>query len=249
VGQACRCRFSRPRARFPLCPADHTYQPSLTSLSHDPPSWTRPRPRVLRPCPRARTPFEPRALLAHLPLLTCALCQTPSPSLSLCPRKQRAPPQLTVGCSPFCDHHRARAPSFASVSFASSLAARDTLRCAPLSGLPDPRSPEQFLHSRAPPPSPCRVPAPPSLPRDSSASPRGEQPAHALNLAFIAWLARDCSPELPHAAVSPPRCVQCPLVLPRRCDAHGRVRQTTLNALELVPKPLEPRRGQPPCLQ
>jgi hypothetical protein len=47
------------------------------------PSWTCPRPRVLRPCPRARAPFEPRALLAHLPSLFCALSQTPSPSLSL----------------------------------------------------------------------------------------------------------------------------------------------------------------------
>jgi hypothetical protein len=50
-------------------------------------SWTRPHPHVPRPCPRAQAPFEPRALLAHLPSLTCALSQTPSPSLSLCPRE------------------------------------------------------------------------------------------------------------------------------------------------------------------
>jgi hypothetical protein len=56
--------------------------------------------------------------------------------------------------------------------------------------------------------------------------------------------AHDCSPELPRAAVSLPRRVQHPLVLLHRHDAHGRVRQTALNAPELVPKPLEPRRGQ-----
>jgi hypothetical protein len=96
-------------------------------------------------------PFEPRALLAHLPSLTCALSQTLSPSLSLCPHEQRAPPPLIVARNPFCDHRHARAPSFASISCASPLAARDTLRCAlPLSGLPGPRSPEQFLHSRSP---------------------------------------------------------------------------------------------------
>jgi hypothetical protein len=66
---------------------------------------------------------------------------------------------------------------------------------------------------------------------------------------LLPWLARDCSPELPRVAVSPPRRVQRPLVPPRRRDAHGRVRQTALNAPELVPKPLEPRRGQPPRLR
>jgi hypothetical protein len=59
---------------------------------------------------------------------------------------------------------------------------------------------------------------------------------------------RDCSPELSRAAVSPPRRVQRPLVLPCRREGHGRVRQTTLNGPELAPKPLEPRRGQPPRL-
>jgi hypothetical protein len=65
---------------------------------------------------------------------------------------------------------------------------------------------------------------------------------------LLPWLARDCSLELPRAAVSPLRRVQRPLVLPRQRDAHGRVRQTALNVPELVPKPLEPRRGQPPRL-
>ena len=62
---------------------------------------------------------------------------------------------------------------------------------------------------------------------------------------LLPWLARNCSSELPRAAVSPPRRVQRPLVLPRRRDAHGRVCQTTLNTPELVPKPLEPHHGQP----
>jgi hypothetical protein len=35
------------------------------------------------------------------------------------------------------------------------------------------------------------------------------------------WLASNCSPELPRAAVSPPRRVQRPLVLPRRRGALG----------------------------
>jgi hypothetical protein len=65
---------------------------------------------------------------------------------------------------------------------------------------------------------------------------------------LLPWLARDCSPELIRAAVIPPRRVQRPLVLPRRRDAHGRVRQTALNAPELVPNSLEPRRGQSPRL-
>jgi hypothetical protein len=149
VGEAYQRRFSRLRARFPLCPADPTCQPSLTSRPRSLP-WTRPRPCVHRPRPRAHAPFEPRALLAHLPSLTCTLSQTRSPSLSLCPREQRAPPPLIIGRYPFCDYHRARTPSFASVRFTSPLAARDTLRCAlPLSGLPGPRSPERFLRIRS----------------------------------------------------------------------------------------------------
>jgi hypothetical protein len=140
---------------FPV-PALSLFVPPSPSISHpqppahDPPPWTRPRPRVLRPRPRACAPFEPRALLAHLPSLICALSRAPSLSLPLCARDQRTPPPLTVGRCLFCNHCCARAPSFASVSSASPLAARDTLRCAlPLSGLPGPRSPERFLHSRS----------------------------------------------------------------------------------------------------
>jgi hypothetical protein len=131
-------------ARSPsLCPTVPTCQlvsnlsPTISLL------WMRPRPRVLRPRPSPRAPFEPRALLAHLPSPICALCQTRSPSLSICPRVQRAPPPPVADRRLFCGHRRVRAPPSAMVSSASLSAARDTLRCAP--SLPDsagPRSPE-----------------------------------------------------------------------------------------------------------
>jgi hypothetical protein len=74
--------------------------PNLSSTISSP--WTRPRLRVLRPRPRTRAPFEPRALLAHLPSLICALCQTFSPSLSrsahAC-RELRHRPPSTAACS------------------------------------------------------------------------------------------------------------------------------------------------------
>jgi hypothetical protein len=82
-----------------------------------------------------------------------------------------------------------------------------------------------------------RCPMTPALPLEVSNLPT------PLIWSLLPWLARDCSSELPRAAVSLPWRVQRPLVLPRRRDAHGRVRQTTLNAPELAPKPLEPRRG------
>jgi hypothetical protein len=150
MGPICRCHS------FSLCPLSLFVPPSPPIShpqppAHDPPPWTRPRPRVLQPCPRDCAPFEPRALLAHLPSLICALSRAPSLSLPLCARDQRTLPPFTVGRCPFCDHCCARAPSFASMSSASPLATRDTLRCAlPLSGLPSPRSPERFLRSRSP---------------------------------------------------------------------------------------------------
>jgi hypothetical protein len=72
-----------PRA----CSLSLSHHPHLSAVPNLSPTisppWTRPRPCVLRPCPRARAPFEPRALLAHLPSLICAFCQTLSPSLAL----------------------------------------------------------------------------------------------------------------------------------------------------------------------
>jgi hypothetical protein len=109
-----------------------------------------PRPRVLRPCLCARTPFEPRALLAHLPSLICVLCQTLSLSLSLCPCEQRAPPPPADDHCLFRGRRHARAPSIATVSFAFLSAAQDTLRCAlSLPAASGPRSPVQFLRSRS----------------------------------------------------------------------------------------------------
>jgi hypothetical protein len=119
--------------------------------THDPPPWTRPRRRDPWPPLHVLAPFEPRALLAHLPPLTCTLSQTLSHSLSLCAHDQRAPPPPTVYYRPFCDRRRARAPSVASVSFGLPSATRDTLWFAlPLSGLPSLRSLERFLRNRSP---------------------------------------------------------------------------------------------------
>jgi hypothetical protein len=74
------------RRRSPPAPAlSLSRRPHLSAVPNLSPTisppWTRPCSHVLRPCPHASAPFEPRALLAHLPLLICALCQNPSPSL------------------------------------------------------------------------------------------------------------------------------------------------------------------------
>jgi hypothetical protein len=134
-----------------LCPTDPTCQrvPNLSPTIS--PSWTRPCPRVLRPRPSPCTPFEPHALLAHLPSSICALCQALSLSLTHSAHTNREPPP------PPADVHRlfrgrrcARAPSSATVSFALLSASRDTLRCAPsLPGSAGLRSPEWFLRSRS----------------------------------------------------------------------------------------------------
>jgi hypothetical protein len=121
---------SRMLARFSLCLTDPTCQLVLNLPPTISPSWTHPRPRVLRPHPRTCAPFEPRALLAHLPSLICALCQTLSPSLSLCPRVQGAPPPPVVDRCLFCRRRCVCTPSSATVSSASLSAARDTFRCA-----------------------------------------------------------------------------------------------------------------------
>jgi hypothetical protein len=137
----------RPLSLFPAIP---TCQFVLNLPPTISPPWTRPRPHVLRPrlCPRV--PFEPRALLAHLSSLICALCPTLSPSLSLCPRVQGAPPPPTIDCCLFCGRCRARAPSSATVSSALLSAARDTLRCAlSLSVASSLHSPEQSSCSRS----------------------------------------------------------------------------------------------------
>jgi hypothetical protein len=115
------------------------------------PPWTRPRPRVLQPRPCAHAPFEPCVLLAYLSSLNCALYPTLSPSLSLCPREQGAPPPPADAHCLFRGRHRVGAPSSATVSSALLSAARDTLRCAlSLPVASGPRSQEQLLRSRSP---------------------------------------------------------------------------------------------------
>jgi hypothetical protein len=147
--------LSAPFLSHALCSLSQSRRPHLSARpqppAHDPPHWTRQRPRDLRPPPHILAPFEPRAPLAHLPPLTCTLRRTLSPSLSLCARDQRAPPPPIVDCRPFYDRRRARAPSATSVSSALPSATRDTLWFAlSLSSLPGPHSPEHFLRSRSP---------------------------------------------------------------------------------------------------
>jgi hypothetical protein len=146
VGPACRRRCSRARPLpLSLCPTDPTCQrvPNLSPTISPP--WTCPRPRFLRPRPSPRAPFEPRAVLAHLPSSICALCPALSLSLALptrienlrhrCQRPPPVPWPLLRPCP---------------VQSALPSATRDTLRCAlSLSGLSGPRSPEWFLRSRS----------------------------------------------------------------------------------------------------
>jgi hypothetical protein len=82
VGPSCRRRSFFPAPSLSL--SRHPHLSAVPNLSPTiSPPWTRPRPRVLRPHPRARAPFEPCARLTHLPSLICVLCQTPRP-LSRC---------------------------------------------------------------------------------------------------------------------------------------------------------------------
>jgi hypothetical protein len=58
------------------------------------------------------------------------------------------------------------------------------------------------------------------------------------------YSSRDCLPEQPSIAVSPPRRGLRSLVPPRRCEGHGRVCQTTLIVPRLVSESLVPCRGR-----
>jgi hypothetical protein len=66
---------------------------------------------------------------------------------------------------------------------------------------------------------------------------------------FSLYSSRDFSLEQSSAAVSPLCRGLRPLVPLRRCDTHGRVRQTALNTPRPVPKPQEPHRGRPARLR
>jgi hypothetical protein len=139
-----------PAPTLSLCLVVPTCQLVLNLPPTISPQWTRPCPLVLRPCPRPRTAFEPRALLAHLSSLICACCPTLLPSLSLYPHVQRAPPPPAFDLCLFRGRRRARAPSSAMVSSALLSAARDTLRCAlSLPTASSPRSSEFPLCSRS----------------------------------------------------------------------------------------------------
>jgi hypothetical protein len=222
----------------------------LQPPAHDPPPWTRPRPRDLRPPPHVLAPFEPHVPLAHLPLLTSTLNRTLSPSLSLCARDQRAPPPPSVDCRPFCDRRRARAPSVASVSSALPSATRDTL-WLPFSSLVCPVHAHRSVS--------CAVGAPPPSARGSIAPRRSPSiPGFALEVSTLPMplfsqvspqSPRNCSPEL----VAPPQDFShrglCSLAPPCRFCVHCRVRRVTLNMPDPFPKPLEPHRGHPPRLR
>jgi hypothetical protein len=127
--------FSLPRGPHPSVPSA-----SLTSRPRSPavvaPTTTRSPATSARP-----RPFRPHALLAHSPLLICALNRAPSPPLSLCARDQPSSVAAHQGLPSFCDSRCARIAFVALVSSASPSVARDTPRFAPSpSGLPSPRS-------------------------------------------------------------------------------------------------------------
>jgi hypothetical protein len=98
----------------------------------------------------------------------------------------------------------------------------------------------------------CRPEAPPHPRRPPSAL---EFALEVSNLPvplirpLLSFCPRNSSQKLICAVVSPPHRVPRSLVLLCRRGAHARVRQIALSALELFPKPLEPRRGHPPHLR
>ena len=152
----------------PSPPVSHPHPPA-----QDPPPWTHPRSRILRPRPRVCAPFEPRALRAHLPSLSCTLSQTPSPSPSLCARNQGAPPPPTDVRRPF--HGRRGTPR--RVCCPSKLRPTACPPGTPLGSTLIPLVRLVLAHrssswtAGALPPSPRGVPVPPSLHHDSCVSP------------------------------------------------------------------------------
>jgi hypothetical protein len=195
VGQSCRRRSSRTRARS-LCPANPTCQ-LVPNLLPTFPRRGRAHDRTISDHPRTSSPLL--SPVPHSPTSPTHLCPQPNPlaPLSLCARDQIAPSPLTVDRRPFCDRRRARAPSVASVSSDLSSATRDTLWFAlPLSYLPGLRSPENFLRSQCPPPSTRGSTAPPSFPKRPGVCTRGEQPSHVFISPCIAQCPRNCSPEV-----------------------------------------------------
>jgi hypothetical protein len=251
MGPSYRCCFPRTR---PL-PLSLSHRPHLSAVPNLSPTisplWTRPRPRVFRPHPSPRVPFEPHALLAHLPSLICTPCPALSPSLSLCPREQGALPSPVDAHCLFRGRRRARALFSATVSFALLSATRDILRCAlSLPAASGPRSLERFLMQ---PESAIVAPSIPLCLRRCFATPTLLLEVSNLLVPLIwsspLYSSRDCSPEQSSVVVSPLCGGLRPLVPLRQREGHGRVRQIARIAPRPVPKPREPRHGRPARLQ
>jgi hypothetical protein len=193
------------------------------------------RQRPARPPPLAHLRHQPNplALSLALPTRTESSATAHRRPLPVLRSPSRPRPVFCLGefhLTVSCSGHPSVCPLplwFARPTFAAAILAQSELRH---------RRPVASLRHR-------RCPVTPALPLEVS-----NMPAPLIR-SLLPWLARDCSLELPRAAVNPPRRVQRPLVLPCRRDAHVRVCQTALNAPKLVPKPLEPHRGQPPRLR
>jgi hypothetical protein len=178
------------------------------------PSWARPRP-----C--ACAPFEPHDLLAHLPSLICALCQTLSPSLSLCPRKQRAPPPPIVDRCLFCGRRRVRpVQCHGELCLAVSCSGHPSMCPLPLCFVrfaltgaifTQPESRRRCLVA-----SLClrRCFATPALPLKVS------NPLVPLIWTSPLCCSRDCSPEQSRVAASPTRHGLSSLVPLHQCEGH-----------------------------
>jgi hypothetical protein len=77
-----------------LCPATPPISPSPTSCPR-PSSWTRPRPRVIRPPPHVLTPFEPAPRSPTSPRSLAPSVKPPRPLSHPAHATRQAPPPLT----------------------------------------------------------------------------------------------------------------------------------------------------------
>jgi hypothetical protein len=251
VGQTCRRWLPRVR---PLS-LSLSHRPHLSVVLNLPPTisslWTRPRPRVLRPCPCARAPFEPRALLTHLSSLICAPCPTLSPSLSFCPREPGSsatarrrplpvPWPLSHPCPIQCHgelYLTVSCPGHPSVCPLPLCFARSVLTGAIFAQ-----------------PKTCRCrPEAPSHPRRSPSVPEFALEVRILPMPLFRQVSslrpRNCSPELAALPQKLSHCGLHSLVPPCQFYAHGWVHRVALNVSDPFPKPQEPHRGQPSRLR
>jgi hypothetical protein len=194
---------------------------SPTTPTVDGPTSARSPATTPRPCPfwsprPARPPFlahsrpqpNPLALSLALPARTESSATAHRRPLPVLRSPSRPRPVLCLGESRLavsCSGHPSVCPPplwFARPALTGAVLAQPELRH---------RRPVASLRHRS-------YPVTPALPLEVSNLPV------SLIRSLLPWLARYCSPELPCTAVCPPRRVQRPLVLPRRRDAHGRVR-------------------------